>query len=88
MWHNHFATSAKKVNAAEYMGLLKTLDDSLTTFVRDGFYGDEPSLTDLVNDDLKVTTGFRDVYHELLSHTLGADPAPAVGSGRRDLGFL
>ncbi|HET7741157.1 MAG TPA: DUF1501 domain-containing protein, partial [Mycobacterium sp.] len=56
--------------------------------VKGGFYGDEPSLTDLDDGDLKSTTDFRDVYHELLSKTLNSDPTPSVGSGRRDLGFL
>lgn len=56
--------------------------------VRGGFYGDEPSLTDLDNGDLKVTTDFRDVYHEVLTHTLGADPEPVIGAGRNDIGFL
>lgn len=56
--------------------------------VTGGFYGDEPSLTDLDNGDLKVTTDFRDVYHEVLTRTLGTDPGPVVGANRRDLGFL
>jgi uncharacterized protein (DUF1501 family) len=56
--------------------------------VRGGFYGDEPSLTDLDHGDLKYTTDFRDIYHELLVGTLGADPTPSVGSGRTSLGFL
>jgi uncharacterized protein (DUF1501 family) len=56
--------------------------------VRGGFYGDEPSLTDLNNGDLKPTTDFRDVYYELLSQTLHTDPTPSVGAGRRSLGFL
>jgi uncharacterized protein (DUF1501 family) len=56
--------------------------------VKGGFYGDEPSLTDLNDGDLKTTTDFRDVYHELLSHTLNSDPTPSIGPGRRDLGFL
>jgi uncharacterized protein (DUF1501 family) len=56
--------------------------------VKGGFYGDEPSLTDLNDGDLKVTTDFRDIYHELLSHTLDSDPTPSIGPGRRDLGFL
>lgn len=58
------------------------------TPVKGGFYGDEPSLTDLDDGDLKSTTDFRDVYHELLSKTLSSDPTPSVGTGRRDLGFL
>jgi uncharacterized protein (DUF1501 family) len=56
--------------------------------VKGGFYGEEPSLTDLDNGDLKFSTDFRDVYHELLVKTVGTDPAPSVGAGRRALGFL
>ncbi|MEY8018280.1 DUF1501 domain-containing protein [Mycobacterium servetii] len=56
--------------------------------VRGGFYGAEPSLTDLDHGDLKFTTDFRDVYFELLSRTVGTDPTPAVGAGRTALGFL
>ncbi|MEE3067061.1 MAG: DUF1501 domain-containing protein [Actinomycetota bacterium] len=56
--------------------------------VRGGYYGEEPSLTDLDHGDLKFTTDFRDVYHELLAKTVGTDPTPSVGSGRTSLGFL
>lgn len=56
--------------------------------VKGGFYGDEPSLTDLADGDLKTTTDFRDIYHELLSGTLASDPEPSVGPGRRTIGFL
>jgi uncharacterized protein (DUF1501 family) len=56
--------------------------------VKGGFYGDEPSLTDLDDGDLKTTTDFRDIYHELLSKTLRTDPEPVVGRNRRELGFL
>jgi uncharacterized protein (DUF1501 family) len=56
--------------------------------VKGGFYGDEPSLTDLDDGDLKGSIDFRDIYHELLSKTVGADPEPAVGTGRTDIGFL
>jgi uncharacterized protein (DUF1501 family) len=58
------------------------------TPVKGGFYGDEPSLTDLNDGDLKSTTDFRDIYHELLSGVLKTDPTPSVGPGRRALGFL
>jgi uncharacterized protein (DUF1501 family) len=44
--------------------------------------------TDLDDGDLKPTTDFRDIYHELLATTLGADPTVSVGTGRRNLGFL
>jgi uncharacterized protein (DUF1501 family) len=42
--------------------------------VQGGFYGDQPSLTDLDDDDLKSTTDFRDVYASMLGDVLGADP--------------
>jgi uncharacterized protein (DUF1501 family) len=56
--------------------------------VKGGFYGEEPSLTDLDNGDLKFTTDFRDIYFELLTRTVGTDPTPSVGAGRTSLGFL
>jgi hypothetical protein len=42
--------------------------------VRGGFYGEQPSLTDLDHGDLKPTTDFRDVYAALLAGVLGAEP--------------
>lgn len=56
--------------------------------VRGGFYGEEPSLTDLDDGNLKVTTDFRDIYYELLSKTLSSDPAAVLGKGGKELGFL
>ncbi|BBZ06408.1 hypothetical protein MDOR_05770 [Mycolicibacterium doricum] len=56
--------------------------------VRGGFYGDEPSLTDLDDGNLKITTDFRDIYGELLSKTLESDPEPVIGSSKKDMGFL
>jgi uncharacterized protein (DUF1501 family) len=56
--------------------------------VKGGFYGEQPSLADLDNGDLKYTTDFRDIYAELLARTVGTDPTPAVGAGRNSLGFL
>ena len=56
--------------------------------VKGGFYGEEPSLTDLDNGDLKFTTDFRDVYYGLLTRTVGTDPTPSVGAGRTGVGFL
>jgi uncharacterized protein (DUF1501 family) len=55
--------------------------------VRGGFCGEEPSLTDLDNGDLKFTTDFRDVYYELLTRTVGTDP-PSVGEGQKKPGVL
>jgi uncharacterized protein (DUF1501 family) len=56
--------------------------------VKGGFYAEEPSLTDLDHGDLKFTTDFRDIYHELLSRTVGTDPTPSVGADRTSLAFL
>ncbi len=47
--------------------------------VNGGFYGDAPSLTDLDDGDLKVTTDFRGIYSTLLSSVLGIDPAAVLG---------
>jgi len=41
---------------------------------RGGWYGTQPSLTDLDNGDLKVSTDFRDVYATLLREVLDTDP--------------
>ena len=38
------------------------------------FVGEQPSLTDLDNGDLKSTIDFRDVYAAMLADVLGADP--------------
>jgi uncharacterized protein (DUF1501 family) len=47
--------------------------------VQGGFYGDQPSLTDLDNGDLKETTDFRSIYATLLDHVLGTDPGTVLG---------
>lgn len=56
--------------------------------VKGGFYGDQPSLTDLVNADLKSNVDFRTVYAELLTKVVLTDPQPIVGSTAPHLGFL
>jgi uncharacterized protein (DUF1501 family) len=42
--------------------------------VTGGFYGDQPSLSKLVDGDLAVTTDFRDIYSSVLEKVLGAPP--------------
>ena len=42
--------------------------------VQGGLHGDQPSLTDLDDGDLKFTVDFRDVYATLLADVLGSDP--------------
>ena len=56
--------------------------------VKGGFYGEEPSLSDLVSGDLKVTTDYRDVYATLLGPLLGFDPSGPLGGRFNDLGFI
>ena len=50
--------------------------------VAGGFYGEQPSLTDLDDGDLKATTDFRDVFGTVLSSVLAADPARYLGGYR------
>ncbi|MEV6923501.1 DUF1501 domain-containing protein [Dactylosporangium sp. NPDC051485] len=47
--------------------------------VRGGLYGEQPSLADLDNGDLKFTTDFRSVYATLLRDVLDADPEQILG---------
>ncbi len=47
--------------------------------VKGGFYGEEPSLTDLDNGDLKFTTDFRSVYATLLEQVIGVEAKAALG---------
>jgi uncharacterized protein (DUF1501 family) len=56
--------------------------------VSGGFYGEQPSLTKLADDDLLATTDFRDVYATLLARTLDTDPARVLGAGRTTMDFL
>lgn len=46
--------------------------------VKGGFYGDQPSLTQLKDGDLAVTTDFRDIYASLIEKTLGSDPTRII----------
>ncbi|GAA2383422.1 hypothetical protein Cme02nite_70490 [Catellatospora methionotrophica] len=43
-----------------------------------GLYGEQPSLTDLDDGDLKFTVDFRDVYASALDRVLQADPGAAL----------
>ena len=56
--------------------------------VAGGFHGEQPSLTDLDNGDLKATTDFRSVYAELARRMLGADPGRIVPGAPTELGVL
>jgi uncharacterized protein (DUF1501 family) len=54
--------------------------------VRGGFYGDQPSLTDLDNGDLKENVDFRSIYATMLAKVLDTDPGRVLGDypGRLD----
>jgi len=56
--------------------------------VKGGFYGDEPSLTDLDAGDLKFTTDFRSVYATVLQEVLGVDAKMALGKPFPPIPFL
>ena len=43
-----------------------------------GFYGDHPSLTDLDEGDLKMTTDFRSVYATMMKEWMGFDDSKSV----------
>ncbi|OYN98493.1 hypothetical protein CGZ96_09765 [Enemella evansiae] len=53
--------------------------------VRPGFHGDQPSLTDLDNGDLKSNLDFRQVYANLLTRVLDADPARFLAGFNKEL---
>lgn len=50
--------------------------------VKGGFYGDQPSLANLKNDDLAVTTDFRDVYASILEKVLQTPAEQVLGNWR------
>lgn len=47
--------------------------------IRGGIYGQQPSLTDLDDGDLRFTTDFRSVYATVLNNWLGVPAAPVLG---------
>ena len=55
--------------------------------VKGGFYGEQPSLTNLRNDDLEVGIDFRDLYASLLESVLGTEAAPVLGNWAGRLAF-
>jgi len=51
--------------------------------VRGGFYGDQPSLTNLDDGDLKASTDFRSVYATALERVLGTDAGAVLGPNEK-----
>ncbi|WP_424569308.1 DUF1501 domain-containing protein [Streptomyces sp. CH-036] len=56
--------------------------------VKGGFYGDQPSLTDLTDDDLRTTVDFRDVYATLLRGVLDTESDRILDGHAGSLAFL
>jgi uncharacterized protein (DUF1501 family) len=52
--------------------------------VRGGFYGKHPSLTDLDDGNMKMTTDYRRVYATMIKEWLGYDDTAAVLKGTFD----
>ncbi len=52
--------------------------------VKSGFYSKHPSLTDLDDGNMKMTTDFRRVYSTMIKEWLGYDDTPAVLKGQFD----
>ena len=52
--------------------------------IKGGYYGDQPSLSKLVDGDLAVTTDFRDIYATVLESILKSPVEQTLGkwSGR------
>ncbi|HEX2912677.1 MAG TPA: DUF1501 domain-containing protein [Chloroflexia bacterium] len=56
--------------------------------LKPGLYGQQPSLTDLDNGNMKVNQDFRSVYGTVLKNWLGTDPQPVVGGDFPTLDFI
>jgi len=56
--------------------------------VTGGFYGDQPSLKNLIKGDLAVTTDFRDVYATILEGLLKSPVEPVLGKWAGRIKFL
>lgn len=56
--------------------------------LKGGLYGQQPSLTDLTEGDLKHGIDFRSVYATVLDRWLGADPQKILGYSFERVGFI
>jgi uncharacterized protein (DUF1501 family) len=55
--------------------------------IKGGVYGNNPSLTDLDQGDLRMQTDFRAVYASVLRNWLGADPGKVIEGNWGDIQF-
>lgn len=56
--------------------------------VKGGFHGDQPSLNQLKNDDLAVTTDFRDIYSEIIQSVLKTDSSRVITNWKKKLTLI
>jgi uncharacterized protein (DUF1501 family) len=56
--------------------------------IKGGLYGQQPSLTDLTDGDLRHAIDFRSVYATVLDKWLGADPSKILGSNFDRVAFI
>ncbi len=56
--------------------------------IKGGFYGDQPSLSQLVSGDLAVTTDFRDIYATILDDVLTTPAEKVLGSWKGRTSFV
>lgn len=56
--------------------------------IKGGLYGQQPSLSDLTDGDLKHAIDFRSVYATVLDKWLGADPGKILGSNFDRVAFI
>ena len=56
--------------------------------IKGGFYGDQPSLSKLIDGDLAVTTDFRDVYATVLESILNSPAEQTLGKWPGRVNFL
>jgi uncharacterized protein (DUF1501 family) len=56
--------------------------------VTGGFYGEQPSLTNLVQGDLAVVVDFRDVYASMLEDVLGTEAASVLPNWKTKLDLI
>jgi len=56
--------------------------------LKGGLHGQQPSLTDLADGDLKHSLDFRSVYATVLDRWLGADPQKILGHSFEQVGFI
>jgi uncharacterized protein (DUF1501 family) len=56
--------------------------------VAGGFYGEQPSLTQLVDGDLAVSVDFRDVYAAMLGDVLKTDPGSVLNKWPTKLNLI